>query len=96
MIGLRIGAASKKVVDSATLKPVNTNPRATGMFPHSQTGMKEPSKEIERRLSRGRFGSSRTKRCVVAKRRIKTETKAPRITKGKASTRTLNVKVTKS
>src|SRR3954452_8315721 len=95
-MGLTIGAASKKVVDSATLKPVITIPRATGIFPHSHTGISEPRKEIERRLSSGCFGSSWIKRCVVAKRRIPTETKAPKITKGRASTTTLNVKVIKS
>ena len=93
---MRIGAASKKVVDSATLKPLIIIPRATGMFPHSQTGMNVPNKEIEKRLRSGRFGSSWIIRCVETKRRIAVETKAPRMTNGRASMTTLNVKVMKS
>ena len=94
--GLMIGAASKKVVDSATLKPRITNPRATGTFSHSQTGMNVPSKEIERRLNRGRRSSRRIVRSVGANRRMTTETRAPRITKGRASTTMLSAGVTKS
>jgi hypothetical protein len=66
------------------------------MFPHSQTGMNVPHKEIESRLSSGRFGNNWIRRCVVAKRRMTTETKAPKITKGRASTTMLSVKVMKS
>ena len=94
--GLMTGAASKKVIDSATLKPWITNPRATGTFPHSQTGMNVPSREIERRLSKGRFGSSLVRRCAEAKRRMIAEIEAPKITKGMASTTMLNVKVMRS
>jgi hypothetical protein len=93
---LRIGAASKKVIDSATLNPRITNPRATGTLPHSHTGMNVPSKEIERRLSSGRFGKSWMRRCVGPKTRMTAETNAPKTTKGSASTRMLNAKVTKS
>src|SRR5215210_3625588 len=94
--GLMIGAASKKVVDSATLKPLITSPRATGTFPHSHTGINVPKREIESRLSSGRLGRSWRIRCVGAKRRTMTETKAPRITKGRASTTILNAKVIRS
>jgi hypothetical protein len=93
---LRIGAASKKVIDSETLKPRMMNPRATGTFPHSQTGMNVPSKEIESRLSSGRFGSSWISRSVDPTRRMTAETKAPKITKGRASTTMLNARVRKS
>ena len=95
-MGLTTGAASKKVVDSATLNPPINSPRATGMFPHSQTGMNAPNREITKRLGSGRLGSRRIRRCVVAKRRMPTETNAPKITKGKDSTTTLKVRVTKS
>lgn len=62
--GLTIGAASRKVVDSETLRPLTTSPRATGTFPHSQTGMNMPKKETKNLLTTGSLGSRSKMRRV--------------------------------
>lgn len=96
VIGLRIGAANRKLITSAGLKPLASKLRATGTLPHSQTGRAMPEIEMRMRRMIGCFGKILSNRLGGKNRRISDEVMMPSIRKGVASTTTLRVSVRKS
>lgn len=96
VIGLRIGAANKKLTTSAGFKPRASRLRATGTLPHSQTGSASPASDNTNRRQNGLVGKTLVSLAGGRKRRIKEEMIIPRMIKGKASTTILRVIVRKS
>jgi hypothetical protein len=96
VIGLMMGAASRNVIDSETVKPLTMSPRARGTLPHSHTGRKTPMKEMTARRRNGLRGSTRmihesgTHTCTAI------DSTMPSTTKGIDSTMTLMLRVRKS
>lgn len=96
VIGLRIGAANRKLTTSAGFNPRASKLRATGTLPHSQTGSASPANDNANRRQNGLRGKILVSLAGGKKRRIKDEMIIPRMTKGKVSMTMLNVMVRKS
>ena len=96
VIGLRIGAANRKLTTSAGFNPRASKLRATGTLPHSQTGSASPASDNANRRQNGLCGKTLVSLAGGKKRRIKDEMIIPRMTKGKASMTMLSVIVRKS
>ena len=96
VIGLRIGAARRKLMTSAGLRPCARRLRATGTLPHSQTGSAMPTSERRMRRMNVCLGRILSNRSGGRKRRMRAETMMPMIRNGVASTMTLQVSVRKS
>src|SRR5208282_1050384 len=94
--GLRIGAASKNVTDSATVKPWAIKPLATGRLPHSQTGNNTPKKDMYRRLKNVLFGSHVRIAPAGSHTWTTIDRSIPNTTKGKDSIITLDDRVIRS
>ena len=96
MIGLRIGAANRKLTTSAGFRPRASKLRATGTLPHSQTGSASPAIDKTSRRNNAFFGKILTSFSGGKKQRIRAEMIVPKIRNGTASTMTLSVSVRKS
>ena len=96
VMGLRIGAANRKLMTSAGLRPCAIRLRATGTLPHSQTGKAIPSIDSTIRLRKAFFGSILSSLSDGKNFLISADTITPSIRNGVASTITLSVSVRKS
>ena len=93
VIGFRIGAASRKVSESETVRPRVIKVRANGTFPHSQTGNATPRRDNTARRRTGVRGRSRNIRWPGTHSCTAIDTVMPRMTNGSDSMTTLMASV---
>jgi hypothetical protein len=92
-MGLIVGAANKKAIATPGDTPFKSNLRATGTFPHSQTGNKKPIRLPTIEPKKGFLGNLVNNYFSSIKNNNELESKTPNNKKGIASTNKLKNKV---